>query len=85
MSHDTPSGAVHYSPGSSPWDRMAVEGYAYGAAGENVAAGYRSAEAVMQGWLGSTGHCNNIMNPNFTELGLGLEDNYWTQKFARPR
>lgn len=85
MSHATPEGAIHYQPGSSPFERMTQEGYTYQTAGENVAWGYPTAEAVMQGWLSSSGHCKNMMNANFTEIGLGLEGSYWTQVFARPR
>ncbi|MFN2323641.1 MAG: CAP domain-containing protein, partial [Trueperaceae bacterium] len=53
--------------------------------GENVAAGYPSVDAVMAGWLGSDGHCANLMNPGFTEFGAGESGRYWTQGFARPR
>ena len=85
MSHDTPRGALHYPAGSSPWKRVKTEGYSMTSAAENVAWGYRDAAAVMAGWLKSPGHCRNIMKSDVTELGLGLEDNYWTQVFASPR
>ena len=85
MSHNTPKGAIHYKVGSSPFDRMKQEGYDYGTAGENVAWGYSSPESVTEAWLKSSGHCKNMMNANFTEIGLGLEGTYWTQVFARPR
>ncbi len=73
------------SDGSGPGDRIARTGYRASWWGENIAAGYRSVEAVMAGWLGSPGHCENIMNPNFTEFGAGEAGYYWTQVFGRPR
>lgn len=74
--------------GSSPWDRMKAAGYTnYRAAGENIAAGQPTPEAVVDGWLKSPGHCANIMNPNFKELGVGYfaggsYGHYWTQDFG---
>ncbi|NBC96903.1 MAG: hypothetical protein GVY27_11175, partial [Deinococcus-Thermus bacterium] len=73
------------SDGSDLRDRVDRVGYAWMALGENVAWNQRTAEWVMDAWLGSAGHCRNIMNPMFEELGLGLEDWYWTQVFATPR
>ena len=72
------------SDGSDLGDRVDRAGYAWTAIGENVAWNDRSAEQVMAGWLASDGHCRNIMNPVYVELGVGLEDRYWTQVFARP-
>ena len=71
--------------GSNPGERIARTGYVSATWGENVAAGYPSVEAVMAGWLGSDGHCANLMNPGFTEFGGGETDRYWAQVFARPR
>jgi uncharacterized protein YkwD len=75
--------------GQSPFQRMQLAGYSYSAAGENIAAGNSTAAATMQQWMNSDGHCANIMNPNFTELGVGYYPgggygHYWTQKFGRP-
>lgn len=72
------------SDGSDLRDRVDRAGYAWTAIGENVAWNYRSAETVMAGWLASDGHCRTIMSPVYEELGVGLEDWYWTQVFARP-
>jgi uncharacterized protein YkwD len=54
-------------------------------------AGYSTPAAVVDGWMASTGHCNNIMNPNFKHLGVGYSyasgatyRHYWTQDFGRP-
>ena len=84
----------HVAPdGSGPGERISATGYLFNTWGENVAAGYRDADAVMAGWMKSPGHCKNILNPAFTELGVGYARregdpsrffDYWTQAFARP-
>ena len=72
--------------GSQPWDRAEAAGYSYRSIGENIAQGYGSAEAVMNGWMNSSGHRANILNCDFTEMGIGrASGNYWTQLFGRPR
>lgn len=73
------------SDGSSVGDRVTREGYAWSQVGENVAVGFATPEAVLDGWLGSPGHCANLMRSGYTELGLGRSDAYWTQVFAVPR
>ncbi len=80
------------SDGSKPADRITRAGYEWRASGENVAAGQRDADAVVAAWLKSPGHCANIMEPNFTEMGVafvqvpGANPNiYWAQSFATPR
>ncbi len=81
------------SNGSSLADRIDSTGYAWSYLGENIAAGYGGVDAVLQGWLGSTGHCANLMSPNFTEIAVacvqaGGSDpygKYWTMDLARPR
>lgn len=77
--------------GRSVADRVQAEGYRWRRVGENIAAGQGSAESVVQGWLSSPGHCANIMNGDFSEMGVAYahEQNseagiYWTQVFARP-
>jgi uncharacterized protein YkwD len=79
------------SNGSTFSQRITSAGYAWVAAGENIAAGYPSAAAVVNGWMASTGHCNNIMNGNYKHLGVGYfysspatYDHYWTQEFGKP-
>ncbi|HEU4544500.1 MAG TPA: CAP domain-containing protein [Jiangellaceae bacterium] len=77
----------HTSPeGETPADRAEAAGYdGYG--GENIALGYSSADAVMKGWMASSGHRDNILNCSFTEIGVGVADSsrglYWTQMFGR--
>ena len=71
--------------GSTVGTRVSRSGYTWSWVGENIALGYPDAGAVMAGWLGSDGHCANVMNPNFTHLGAGKSGSYWVQVFARPR
>lgn len=78
--------------GSLPWDRMTREGYVWRAAGENIAAGYPTARAVVDGWLKSPGHCKNIMSANFKEVGVGYGysasstyKSYWVTDFGTQR
>lgn len=68
--------------GSSAGDRITRVGYNWRAYGENIAKGYASEQAVMNGWLQSEGHCKNIMSSNVKEVGAGRDGNYWTQVFA---
>ncbi|WP_211231616.1 CAP domain-containing protein [Eisenibacter elegans] len=66
-------------------ERITRAGYQFNAAGENIARGQTSEQAVVDSWIRSEGHCRNIMSGNFTEIGAGRSGNYWTQVFARPR
>jgi len=71
------------SDASSTGDRLTRVGYTWRTWGENIAWGYTSEESVVTGWLNSEGHCQNIMNPAFSEMGLSRVGKYWTQVFAR--
>lgn len=55
----------------TPATRMEYVGY-YGAWGENIAAGYGSADAVVSAWMNSAGHRANILNPAYTIIGVGV-------------
>ncbi len=55
------------------------QGYSYG---ENIAAGQRSIDEVMTSWIKSPGHCKNLMNPNFKEIGVAEHENFWVQNFG---
>ena len=62
-------------------------GVHYSAAGENIAAGQRSPEEVMNSWMNSSGHRANILNKNFDTIGIGFVEGgkygtYWTQLFT---
>lgn len=68
--------------------RITDAGYSWVSAGENIAAGQRTAKAVMTSWMASTGHCQNILSGSYLDLGVGLAPGgsygiYWTQDFAR--
>ncbi|WP_342077651.1 CAP domain-containing protein [Yoonia sp. SS1-5] len=56
--------------GSSPGDRITAAGYRWRTYGENIAQGYQSEAAVLQGWVNSPGHQRNNVNPNFEDFGL---------------
>jgi uncharacterized protein YkwD len=78
--------------GHSPADRVRAIGYRETLVGENIAYGPQSAEEVVQGWLDSPGHCENIMDPRFSEMGLAFSAGqasrhglYWVQLLAAPR
>lgn len=79
--------------GSSGGDRIADEGYIFRTWGENIAVGQRTVEDVVDAWLGSPGHCANIMRSQFAQMGAagvrgdfsGFEALYWTLNFATPR
>lgn len=69
------------SDGSLPGDRIKKTGYVAITWGENVAAGSSSIEEVMNAWLASEGHCKNLMNPSFNEMGAASAEG--TKKEAR--
>lgn len=81
----------HLNHGSYMRDRIEYYNYDFYYIGENIAKGYQTLDDVIQGWLDSDGHCKNMMDPNFTELGMSLmlaDDKYgkyWTQDFGQPR
>jgi uncharacterized protein YkwD len=80
---------AHESPdGRGPAERVAATGYPYESLSENVASGQLSARLVMDGWMGSRGHCRAILAPDPVELGVGLAPRgrrgpAWTQLFGR--
>jgi uncharacterized protein YkwD len=76
--------------GRQVWDRAVAAGYAYRKVAENIAAGQRSADEVVRGWMGSPGHRANILDGDLTQIGVGRADGgsygvYWTQVFGAPR
>ncbi|OKK06755.1 SCP-like extracellular [Streptomyces sp. CB03234] len=78
FSHTDPDGA-------SPWDRAAKAGVE-GLAAENIARGQADAEAVMESWMNSDGHRANILNCDYTRIGVGVHfaegGPWWTQNFG---
>lgn len=78
--------------GTSSADRVERAGYDYRSTAENIAAGQMTAEAAMAAWLSSPGHCANLMDAAFTEMGVAHSSNrhsqqgvYWTQVFGVQR
>ena len=77
--------------GSTLGTRVTATGYGWSALGENIAAGQPDVVAVIAAWMGSDGHCANMMNPRFTEFGLACARSdtsryriYWTLDLGRP-
>ena len=69
---------------SSSSHRIKEEGYLASHTGENIASGYTTVADVMDGWLKSNGHRNNIMSNHYQECGFGMVNNYWCAVFATP-
>ena len=77
--------------GRTPGDRAELAGYSGQLVGENIAAGQDTPRKVLDGWLTSPGHCANLMNPQFSELGAAYAVDpksdagiYWTSLFGAP-
>jgi len=68
--------------GSKAGDRLDDAGYHWRTYGENIALSYSNEREVVSGWLKSPGHCKNIMNRAYKEMGVSRVGNYWTQVFA---
>lgn len=81
----------HELDGKRVSDRADAEGYDFAQIGENLAQGEDATpEQIVDGWLKSKGHRENLLNPNFTEIGLGVAksakgETYYTQVFGKPR
>jgi uncharacterized protein YkwD len=79
--------------GSTPAMRVDAQGYAWSMVAENIAGGQPGIAEVMESWRRSPGHCANLMNPGFAEVGAvcvagGAADTYstyWTMDLGRPR
>ncbi|HSO18564.1 MAG TPA: CAP domain-containing protein, partial [Desulfosarcina sp.] len=83
FSHDSLDGRKFYQ-------RITAAGYTYSTCGENIAAGYSTPQAVMNGWMNSPGHRANILHSTFCDIGVGhayragsTYGHYWTQDFGR--
>lgn len=74
----------HTSPTyGTPFQMIKAFGLSYKTAGENIAYGYATPKAVVDGWMNSSGHRANILNASYTQIGVGYvaRGNYWTQMF----
>ena len=79
----------HTRPNGQRFSSIVQDGYY--TCGENISAGHPSAEETMRGWMNSPGHRANILNADYTELGVGYVfdknsyyKHYWVQIFKRP-
>jgi uncharacterized protein YkwD len=75
--------------GRTPGDRAELAGYDFQQIGENISAGQDTVHKVVEGWLASPGHCANVMNPQFRDLGAAYATDpksdagiYWTAMFG---
>ena len=95
LAHSTDMARRHYfshqePDGSMPADRATRAGYRWIRVGENIASGQRSTQEAVASWLDSPGHCANIMNPGFTDMGAAWvvdpgnrnRTPFWTQVFG---
>ena len=74
----------HNSPVyGTPFQMIRNFGISYRTAGENIARGYATPQAVVDGWMNSSGHRANILSTSYTKIGVGYvsSGNYWTQMF----
>jgi uncharacterized protein YkwD len=78
--------------GQTPADRVRAVGYREKLVGENIAYGPETVDEVVQGWLNSPDHCENIMDPRFAQMGVAFAAGrgtkrglYWVQLLAQPR
>ena len=74
----------HTSPTyGTPFQMLTAFGLTYRTAGENIAYGQRTPQAVVSAWMDSSGHRANILNASYTQIGVGYVSNghYWTQMF----
>lgn len=75
---------AHNSPVyGTPFQMIRNFGISFRSAGENIAKGYSTPQAVVNGWMNSSGHRANILNAGYTHIGVGYVSggNYWTQMF----
>jgi hypothetical protein len=85
---------THVSGGIDPGVRMEAAGYDWSAYGENIATGFATPRDVVHAWMASTDHCRNILDPQYVDVGTGVNNNpvigfasgpaSWTQDFGLP-
>jgi len=81
-----------FTHGTNFASRISATGYVWRSAGENIATGFATPRAVVRAWMGSYGHCQNILNPTYRNVGTGVSSRAvngyatgggtWTQDFA---
>jgi len=62
----------HYAFGQTPWMFILKSGYNYSVAGENLAKGFSTSEGVVNAWMNSPAHRENILNPDYQDIGVGV-------------
>ncbi|RNB81495.1 secretion protein [Brevibacillus nitrificans] len=75
---------VSATTGSDPFERLKQASISYRMAGENIAAGYPDAIEAHESWMNSPGHRKNVLEKGFTQLGVGVITDYYTQTFLTP-
>jgi uncharacterized protein YkwD len=84
--------AGQFTHGTDFWNRITAVGYNWANVGENIATGFSTPRQVVDGWMGSTGHCQNILGAQFANVGTGVDTHHlaqygpstWTQDFGLP-
>jgi uncharacterized protein YkwD len=84
--------AGQFTHGTNFWNRISAVGYDWSNVGENIATGFSTPRQVVDGWMASTGHCQNILAPQFANVGTGVDTKHlasygpstWTQDFGLP-
>jgi uncharacterized protein YkwD len=84
----------HFDGGSNPAARVQASGYNWWSVGENIASGYPTPAQVVSAWMASPGHCRNILDPQYRNVGTGVSPKpvagaasgpaTWTQDFGLP-
>jgi uncharacterized protein YkwD len=82
-----------FTHGTAFWNRIQATGYDWQTLGENIATGFATPQEVVNAWMGSAGHCRNILDPNYVSVGTGVlpqpilsaanDAATWTQDFGR--
>jgi uncharacterized protein YkwD len=83
-----------FTHGSDFAARISAAGFDWSAAAENIATGFSTPAAVVAAWMGSPGHCRNILSPSYSAIGIGMVAGpvrgfaggaaTWTEDFALP-
>lgn len=83
-----------FTHGSDFAARITAAGFTWSTAGENIATGFPTPRSVVDAWMASTGHCQNILSPSYADVGTGVDNHgirgyggpaTWTQDFALPQ
>ena len=74
----------HSKDGKDVGTRVEAIGYKWLVIGENLGEGQKTFEEVLQDWIKSPSHCEMLMNPKVTEMGVAKYDRFWVQHFGKP-